>query len=102
MTGEPSRIVRLVGSPVGRKRSWDALVASLPVPMVTVHRNELPADIAPAVSWDRLPAVYAVRADGSAVELVGPQQLRALDGSVYSFGALVSDRLTAGTAEPMA
>ena len=87
-------------SPVRRKRSWDALVASLPVPMVTVHRNELPPDLVSAVSPERLPAVYAVRADGSAAELVGREELRGLDGSVDSFGALVRDRLTAGKAEP--
>lgn len=80
-------------SPVRRKRSWDALVAALPVPIVTVHRNELPPDVAPVVSSDRLPAVYAVRADGSAAELVGRDELRELDGSVDSFGALVRRRL---------
>ncbi|MGA8046893.1 MAG: hypothetical protein WCA30_11580 [Dermatophilaceae bacterium] len=89
-------------SPVRRKRSWDALIASLPVPMVTVHRNELPPDIAWAVSRDRLPAVYAVRTDGSVAELVGRDELRGLDGSVDSFGALVRDRLVDESAKPTA
>lgn len=80
-------------SPVRRKRSWDALVADLPVPIVTVHRNEIPPDIAPVVSVDRLPAVYAVRPDGSAAELVGRDELRGLHGSVDAFGALVRERL---------
>ncbi|KAB7745354.1 hypothetical protein GA707_05315 [Nostocoides sp. F2B08] len=82
-------------SPVRRKRSWDALVASLPVPMVTVHRNELPPEIVGVVSADRLPAVYAVRTDGSAVEFVGREELRGLDASVEAFDALVRERLTA-------
>jgi hypothetical protein len=82
-------------SPVRRKRSWDALLASLPVPVVAVHRNELLPDVTPAVSFDRLPAVYAVRADGSAAELVGRDELRRLDGSVDAFGDLVRERLAA-------
>lgn len=87
-------------SSVRRKRAWDALVASLPVALVTVHRNELPAEIVTAVSADRLPAVYAVRADGSAVEFVGREELRRLDGSVEAFGALVRERLTTGPGGP--
>jgi hypothetical protein len=65
-----------------------------------VHRNELPAEIVTAVSADRLPAVYAVRADGSAVEFVGREELRRLDGSVEAFGALVRERLTTGPGGP--
>lgn len=81
-------------SAVRRKGSWVRLVDELQVPLVAVHRNEIPSELADVVAPGRLPAVYAVLADGSAVELIGREELRALDGSVEGFGALVRGRLS--------
>jgi hypothetical protein len=80
-------------SPVRRKRSWDRVVAELPVPMSAVHRNELPPELVDVVEPTRLPAVYAVGADGAAAELIGRGELAALDGSVERFADLVRERL---------
>ncbi|MCA1780859.1 MAG: hypothetical protein ABR500_11430 [Dermatophilaceae bacterium] len=80
-------------SPVRRKRDWVRLVDELPVPVVAVHRNELPRELADVVVPDRLPAVYAVRGDGCAVEFVTRDELAGLDGSVERFGDLVRSRL---------
>jgi hypothetical protein len=78
---------------VRRKKAWARLVHDLPVPLVAVHRDELPAPLSGVVVPHRLPAVYAVHTDGSASELVGPDELTALDGSVDRFADLVRARL---------
>lgn len=80
-------------SPVRRKGSWVRLVDELHVPLTAVHRNEIPSELTDVVVPVRLPAVYAVLADGSAVELIGREELKALDGSVERFGDLVRARL---------
>lgn len=81
-------------SPLRRKLSWVRMAEALPVPLFTVHRNEVPAEVAQVVTLARLPAVFAVLAVGSAVELIGREELSALDGSVERFGALVRARLS--------
>lgn len=69
-------------SPVRRKRSWDQLVADFPIPITVVHRNDVPSSIAPFVVPADLPALYAVRADGSVGLVVGRDELASMAGSV--------------------
>ena len=83
-------------SAVRRRRSWDALVADLPVPLVAVHRNELPVDLVGVGAPDRLPAVYAVRSDRSVDELITRDELAGMGGSVDRFAVVVRSRLGAG------
>lgn len=82
-------------SPFRRKSAWVALIEELPVSLRAVHRNELPGELVDVVVPDRLPAVYAVRADGSAAEVISREELQRLDGSVEGFGVLVRSRLSA-------
>jgi len=81
-------------SPIRRKRSWDAMVAALPVPFDLRHRNELTDAEQQALSGMVLPVVAAERADGSYVELLGVEALRACSGEVDALAA----RLTAASA----
>jgi hypothetical protein len=80
-------------SPVRRKRSWDAMVAALPVPFDLRHRNELTAIEQQALADLALPVVVAERTDGGFVELLGFEALRACGGDVDAFAA----RLAAAT-----
>lgn len=82
-------------SPVRRKAAWVALVDEFPVSLRAVHRNELPPELEAVVVSTRLPAVYAVRTDGSAAEVVSREELQRLDGSVADLGALLRSRLNA-------
>ncbi len=72
-------------SPVRRKRSWDAMVASLPVPFDLRHRNELTDVEQQALADMTLPTVVAELADGSHIELLGIEDLRACGGDVDAF-----------------
>ena len=72
--------------PVRRKRAWDEMAAVLPVHVRLVHRNETTPDEAAACAVSGLPVVLGVRADGSHTTLLGPRELKALDGSVDAFG----------------
>jgi len=74
-------------SPVRRKRSWDAMVASLPVPFDLRHRNELTDSEEQALARNALPMVAAEGEDGSWVVLLDPDALRACDGDVAAFAA---------------
>ena len=86
-------------SPLRRKPAWDRLVAGLPVPVRLLHRNELDADLAAAVAGTGLP-VLLVRDDGAWRQLVGVDELDALDGSVEALGELLRDRLVGREPEP--
>lgn len=81
-------------SPIRRKPGWDRLVAGLPAPVRLLHRNELDADLAAAVAATGLP-VLLVRDDDTWRELVTPDELDAMDGSVERLGAVLRDRLAA-------
>lgn len=77
---------------VRRKREWDRMVATLPVPVRMLHLNEVDEAQAAAVAATRAPVVLAL--DGGAWrELVGAQELDEMDGSVAAFEAVVRSRL---------
>jgi hypothetical protein len=72
-------------SPVRRKRAWDRMVAGLGVPFELHHLNELTPDVAEAVARLGSPVVLARLADGHVVQVLGPDVLESLDGSVAEF-----------------
>ena len=80
-------------SPLGRKRSWDAVVATLPAPFELRHRNELTDVEQQGLARMGLPVVAAEIADGSYVELLDIDALRSCSGDVEVFAA----RLRAAT-----
>ena len=78
-------------SPVRRKRSWDAMVAGLPVPFELRHRNELSEAEQQALATMALPVVAAELTDGSYVELLDIESLRACDGDVDAFAVRLTE-----------
>ncbi len=92
LVGELAYIVgRLVGTAhcglcdithgaTGMKRAWKQAVAELPVPVVLVHRNEQPEEIA-WVTRGRTPCVVGEGGDGFEL-LLDAQELDAMEGSV--------------------
>lgn len=72
-------------SPVRRKPEWDRMVASLGVPIVLLHRNELDDALDAAVRDIELPMVVAHHEDGSASVALNADDLRQLRGSVGEF-----------------
>jgi len=74
-------------SPVGRRRRWDALVATLPAPFALRHRNELTDAEQQWAAAAGLPAVAAELPDGSLITLLDAAALRACDGDVEAFAA---------------
>lgn len=74
---------------VRRKKSWDAMVARLEVPVILKHRNEIDATERRAVDGTGLPVVLGRLADGSRVQLLGPDALRVAEGSVDTFEELL-------------
>jgi hypothetical protein len=87
-------------SGVRRKRSWDAMVARLEIPVRLVHLDEMPLDVATAVRAQGTPCVIGrTHADGL-VPLLGPDDVEALGGSVDAFAAAL--RLSAArTGRPL-
>ena len=82
-------------STVRRKREWDRMVATLPVPVRLLHLNELDDDLVAAVAATRAPVVLAREGDGWR-ELVGAAELDEMAGSVTAFEAAVRARLADG------
>lgn len=74
-----------------RRASFDELVASLPVPVEVVHRDQQPADVA-AVTRGRLACVVARTDDGLDV-LVDRDELAGCEGRVEALGDLLRERL---------
>src|SRR5687767_9636195 len=66
---------------VRRKREWDQMAATLPVAVRLLHLNELDEDLRAAVAATGAPVVLA-RDDDGWRELVGTQELDAMEGSV--------------------
>ena len=79
-------------STVRRKRDWDRMAATLPVPVRLLHLNELDSAVRAAVAATRAPVVLA-RDGGEWRELVGAQELDDMAGSVDAFEAVVRSRL---------
>jgi hypothetical protein len=77
-------------SPLGRRRSWDRMVAGLAVPFDLRHRNELSDTELRAVIPMGLPVVIGELADGSLVELVDATSLATCAGDVDAFARLLT------------
>jgi len=80
-------------SPVRRKRSWDAMVATLPVPFALRHRNELTGDERQRLATMGLPVVAAELADGGSVALLDADALRSCGGDVDAFASRLAEAL---------
>jgi len=78
-------------SPVRRRRSWDAMVATLPVPFDLRHRNELTEVERRALETMGLPIVAVERTDGVFLALLGIDALRACEGDVDRFAARLDE-----------
>ena len=63
-----------------RKRGWSACEQALPVPFVSYHLNDRPADVA-AASGEATPCVLARTASGELHMLVRPADLEACEGN---------------------
>lgn len=72
-------------SPLGRRRSWDRMVARLPVPFDLRHRNELSDAELRALTPMGLPVVAGEFEDGSMLQLIGIATLDACAGDVDTF-----------------
>jgi hypothetical protein len=80
-------------SPVRRRREWDALVATLGVPVRVAHRNELSAAESAAAHAAGLPVLLGERADRSFTVLVDSAALEEAHGSVEVVGRLLRSAL---------
>lgn len=87
-------------SPVRRKRTWDALVATLDAPFDLRHRNELSATEREALGPMGLPVVAAETADGGWVALLDAAALRACAGDVDEFARRLRDATATGGRAP--
>ena len=85
-------------SPVRRKPAWDAMVARLPMPVTLLHLNEMPADVAEAVAASGSPVLLG-RGAGGLIEILSPEELDRLDGSVDAFEAALTAALARATAD---
>lgn len=83
-------------STLRRKREWDRMAATLPVPVRLLHLNELDDDLRAAVAATQAPVVLAREDDGWR-ELVGAAELDEMAGSVTAFEAVVRARLAGGS-----
>lgn len=75
----------------GERTEWTSAKASLSVPIVYVHRDELMGEVA-RVARDRLPCVLADRGGAISV-LLEPRDLDACDGNTDTFERLLRDRV---------
>lgn len=82
-------------SPVRRKRTWDAMVATLDAPFDLRHRNELTEVEQRVVAPMGLPVVAAEDTDGVWTLLLDRDALRGCAGDVDAFAA----RLRAATSD---
>jgi hypothetical protein len=80
-------------SPFRRKAAWDAGVASLGVPVVLLHLNELDPDLTAYVGDDA--AMVVGERPAGRVTLLTNDQLTALDGDVSAFFGALRARLAA-------
>ncbi len=82
-------------SPVRRKPEWDAMVATLDIPLTVLHRNELTPELSDWVSSITLPAVVGKTNTGDFVLVLDAERLEQSAGSVSAFQALLIDTLDA-------
>ena len=80
-------------SPIRRKPEWDAMVASLGVPLTALHRNELTPELSDFVSSITLPAIVGRTESGEFVHILTAESLATADGSVNVFRELLDEAL---------
>ncbi|MFP4149552.1 MAG: hypothetical protein ACLFV0_08685, partial [Nitriliruptoraceae bacterium] len=80
-------------APLRRKPEWDELVDDLEVPLSVVHRNQVPFWARAAADAVELPVILARTGDGHVIDLLGPTELAACDGSVSTFRDLLEEAL---------
>jgi len=82
-------------SVVRRKPEWDAMVTRLGLPVVLLHLDELPADVATACELSGTPVVLARVDDGALVLLLDGEALEGLGSSVDAFEQAVRSAASA-------
>lgn len=80
-------------SPIRRKPEWDAMVASLDIPLSVVHRNELTPDLTDWISTITLPAVVGKTDSGDYLVVLDADSLEKPEGSVSAFHKILVDAL---------
>ena len=80
-------------SPIRRKPEWDAMVASLDVPLRVLHRNELTPDMTDWISTITLPAVVGRTDSGQYLVVLDADSLEKPEGSVSAFRDMLVDAL---------
>ena len=78
---------------ISEKASWRACREDLPLPFVTFHRNDMPADVRAAVGSE-LPAV-AIRRDGVVTTLLSSNDIESVKGIPEDLVRLIRTRLGA-------
>lgn len=81
-------------SAIRRKPEWDAMVASLDIPLSVLHRNELTPDLTDWISTITLPAVVGRTNSGDYLVVLDADSLEKPEGSVRAFHELLVDALT--------
>lgn len=90
-------------SPLGRRRSWDRMVAALDIPFDLRHRNELSDPESKMLEGLELPVVVALGGHDASEDSDGPVTARVLldraaledcDGDVDAFALVLTRRLT--------
>jgi len=82
-------------SPIRRKPEWDAMVATLNIPLTVLHRNELTPELSDWISAITLPAVVGKTKTGDFVLVLDAEGLEQPSGSVSAFQALLVEALDA-------
>ena len=82
-------------SPIRRKPEWDAMVATLDIPLAVPHRNELTPELSDWVSSITLPAVVGKTTAGDFVLVLDAERLEQPAGSVSAFHAMLVEALGA-------
>lgn len=80
-------------SPIRRKPEWDAMVATLDIPLTVLHRNELTPELSDWVSSITLPAVVGKTGTGGFVLVLDANRLEKPAGSVSAFQELLIEAL---------
>jgi hypothetical protein len=80
-------------SPIRRKPEWDAMVASLGIPLTVLHRNELTPELLNFVSSLTLPAIVGRRGSGELVEVLDAESLDRAGGSVSACRDMLHEAL---------
>jgi hypothetical protein len=82
-------------SPIRRKPEWDAMVATLDIPLTVLHRNELTPELSDWVSSIMLPAIVGKSKTGDFVLVLDAERLEQPAGSVSAFQTILVEALDA-------